>query len=289
MLALKNDIFNWQNLPCGIEEEVFIKNLSIFTIRDLALFSMVCKKWREFIHRDAVGTQYLNHLKLSKIEGQTWLTRCSRFFLSVPHMIALDVSGSMMEMSNLNSELRNIDFALQKACQIAQEIGTDLIYHGVDCLAFSNRVVWKKAYSVEEVYSFFVSNMTRNGTDIAALFNSIFSLQKENLNCCRLKSAQVSIISDFEDVYQLNEIIEENNQANIDFKCYLIKPEEQLYGNIFQDAIQEKFSEEGCTLEIRTRGEKRKREQERKLKLTFENLNLKEFLPKKKKQKIEKK
>lgn len=279
----------FQCLLSGLEQEIFFKNSASFSLEDKVRFSMVCKEWRKLMERDEMRSTHFEELGLRERVGVPWITQCSQFLNSIPHMLAVDGSGSMDEPACDGSGLKNYDVAVTKACSIAIGLGPNLGYYGVDCFVFSDVTIWKRLYSIEEIEKFYIANWFQAGTDITALFRRIFNIQEINLKNKRLRTAQVSIISDFEDRYQLNALLEAHAKANIDFKCYLLPAATQNYASAFKNALETQLPVAEEAAQIQTRGKKRKRQQERKLELTFEVLGSKENLPRKKQKSEEKK
>lgn len=290
MQALRNarPQYSWANLPSGIDKELFIGYVKQFSYKEKICIAAVCKTWRTIMEKDEMGENHILDLGLQPIRGYSWMRVCGAYLRATPYILAVDVSGSMLDVPKNGNGFSNIDLAIKKVCKIASECGPAMAMYGVDCIAFDHFAYTQKAFSVEEVCSFFTKKRVGGGTNLEVLFKTIFTIQNKHLECNRRHAAEVHIISDFDASYRLDDLLIEHKNHNANFRCHrLLREEKCQNAENFQEALKNHFANNGEEPKVQTRSEKRKREEEKKLDCSVTIVNPKELGRKSKKQKTE--
>jgi hypothetical protein len=183
----------WNGLPHDLIREITDK----FHIKDICKMSVVCKAWQEAVVKSNYGTHMLAKLGLTPGCGN-WMNNYFHSFVNAPHVIALDISGSMSY--SYADGLRRKDMALKLIADICNKLADPILHRGVDCILFNNLIDQDKFFSIDDVMDFFENKgqLTFGGTDIYKLFNHLARLQCRYQNEFPGSSCQVTIISDFD-------------------------------------------------------------------------------------------
>lgn len=231
----------WYDLPCGPDGELkdIINELSCSQKIKMA---SVCKSWFALMTRDEMGEGPLRERRLRPEKEVCWFSVCRKHLTLPQTIVSIDKSSSMNPHINLT---------IKKACAVIADLGPALTINGVDCVVFGNNALTVKVFSVEDAYDFFTSDQFPGaGTCFTTLFLKIFKIQERYLEQKRVMTTIAHIISDFDEPYLLEDLLQEHRKYNIHFNCHRIAAVNKRKGEAFQNYFQKRIKVEEEPMQI---------------------------------------
>lgn len=273
MNVIENDWkYGWAEIPGELLKYIVYK----WPLFEQVKLAVVCKAWNETINHNDFGVYDLKKYNIKPQKSNSWLEIYREEFLSVPRIIALDVSPSM-KRSRMKKALKEIS-------KIAKEYISGISFYGIDCLVFADSCYSEKLFDISEVEYYFKKGYRKglyesgedigSGTSINNLFKCLVDFENKYSKPC-----QVVILSDFEDMtVSIKYLIESNSQLAI--QCINVGKLGCIYAQKLSDDFEDYANAEALhQRELLSR----KREVEKKFKASLKyrakKLNIKKGQP----------